>query len=92
MSRKGLPSYVAQLPTPTGRSVQQGAAAPVHAQDDGRSVGPDSVAQAAVQERQRRQEIDALEAIAHELRTLNSRVLDLTREMRDLRRELERKR
>ena len=68
------------------------AALPLHAEDDGRGIGPDAVAQAAVQERQRRQEIDALEAIAHELRTLNSRVLDLTREMRDLRRELERKR
>ena len=62
-----------------------------HAQDDGRSLGPDSVAQAAVQERQRRQEIDALQAIARELRTLNDRVLDLVREMRDLRQEMERK-
>ena len=41
-----------------------------------------------VQERQRRQE--ALEAIARKLRTLNGRVLDLSPEMRDLQRELER--
>ncbi len=67
------------------------AAAPVHAQDDGRGTGPDAVAQAAVQERQRQQEIEALQALARELRTLNGRVLDLTRKMRDLRREMERK-
>ena len=63
-----------------------------HAQDDDRSVGPDAVAQAAVQERQRRREINALEAIAHELRTLNGQVEQLTREVRDLRRAVERKR
>ena len=53
-------------------------------------IGPDSVAQVAVQECQHRQEIEALEAIARKLRTLNGRVLDLSPEMRDLQRELER--
>ena len=65
---------------------------PVHAHDDGRDAGPDNVAQAAVQERQRRQETEALQAIVSELYELNGRVLDLTREMRDLRREMERRR
>jgi molecular chaperone GrpE (heat shock protein) len=65
---------------------------PVHAQDDGRGAGPNSTAQAAVQERQRRQETETLQAIARELRELNDRVLDLSREMRDLRREMERRR
>jgi hypothetical protein len=53
-------------------------------------IGPDSVAQVAVQECQHRQEIEALEAIARKLRTLNGRVLDLSPEMRDLQHELER--
>ena len=51
-------------------------------------IESDSVAQVAVQERQRRQE--PLEAITRKLRTLNGRVLDLSPEMRDLQRELER--
>ena len=45
-----------------------------------------------MQERQRRQETEALQAIVSELYELNGRVLDLTREMRDLRREMERRR
>ncbi len=68
------------------------AALPAHAEHDSRGLGPDSVAQATVRERQRREQIDALQVIARELRTLNGRVLDLTRKMRDLRRELERRR
>ena len=45
---------------------------PAHAEDDGQGVGSDSITQAAVQERQRRQEIEALQAIARELRGANA--------------------
>ena len=68
------------------------AAVPVHAEDDGRGVGPDSVAIAADRERQRRQEIEALQAIVRELHELNRNVEELARQVRDVSRALERRR
>ena len=88
----GVEETMPRIMTATLTAALVAAALPLHAEDGGQGIEPDAVAQAAVQECQRRQEIEALQAIAHELRTLNGRMLDLTREMRDLRRELERKR